>query len=187
MKRLQDALVRHQQLFSQLHTLAGPLQQWVAAVITSLEQGGKVVWLGNGGSAADAQHMAAELVVRYVKNRRPLAAIALTTDTSILTAHPNDFDFDSVFERQVRALVQPVDVVVGMSTSGNSVNVVRALAAAGEIGATTVALTGQTPNRLAALAHIPLAVPAVETARVQEAHTFLSHVLCEALDAHFSH
>ncbi len=186
MRRLQDALRRHQQVMMRLQSLGETLQRWVDAVVGSLERGGKVVWLGNGGSAADAQHMAAELVVRYVRNRRPLASIALTTDTSILTAHPNDFEFETVFERQVRALVRPEDVVVGLSTSGNSENVVRALVAASELGATTVALTGQAPNRLSRLAQITLAVPSTETARVQEAHTFLSHVLCEALDAHFS-
>ncbi len=186
MKQLQDALARHQQVMAQLGQLVEPLQRWIDVVIDCLERDGKVVWLGNGGSAADAQHMAAELVVRYVNNRRPLASIALTTDTSILTAHPNDFDFDSVFERQVQALVRPEDVVVGLSTSGNSTNVVRALQAASDIGATTVALTGRAPNRAASIVDIVLAVPSDETARVQEAHTFLSHVLCEALDAHFS-
>ncbi|WP_294949188.1 SIS domain-containing protein [Sulfurivirga sp.] len=186
MSIFQQALTRHQAMMAQLGPLEAPLQRWIEVVTASLEQGGKVLWFGNGGSAADAQHMAAELVVRYVKTRRPLASIALTTDTSILTAHPNDFEFDTVFARQVEALARPEDVVVGLSTSGNSENVVRGLMAARKVGATTVGLTGAGPNRITETADIVLAVPERETARVQEAHAFLAHVLCEALDARFA-
>ena len=185
MKLFQQALQRHQQLMARLNALAPALAQWVDVVENALRQDGKVLWLGNGGSAADAQHMAAELVVRYVRDRQPLASLALTTDSAILTAYPNDYDFDGVFARQVAALARPGDVVVGLSTSGNSENVVRALQQARRQGAVTVGLTGQTPNRVQAEADILLAVPDTETARVQEAHTFLSHVLCEALDARF--
>ena len=185
MKLFQQALQRHQQVMARLEALSPALVQWVDVVENALRQGGKVLWLGNGGSAADAQHMAAELVVRYVRDRQPLASLALTTDSAILTAYPNDYDFDGIFARQVAALARPGDVVVGLSTSGNSENVVRALRQARRQGAVTVGLTGQTPNRVQAEADILLAVPDTETARVQEAHTFLSHVLCEALDVRF--
>ena len=178
----QGALARHQALMAQLDRLQEPLQAWIEAAHNSLAAGGKIVWFGNGGSAADAQHMAAELVVRYVKNRAPMASIALTTETSILTAHSNDFGFETLFARQVDALVKPVDLVVGISTSGESANVIEGVRAAQVLGATTVALTGEGPNTLTALADIALPVPSRETARVQEAHAFLAHVLCDALE-----
>ena len=178
----QTALARHQALMAQLEPLQAPLEAWIEAARQALDAGGKVVWFGNGGSAADAQHMAAELVVRYVKNRAPLASIALTTDTSILTAHSNDFGFETVFARQIEALVRPDDVVVGLSTSGESENVIRGIEAASRLGATTVVLTGAGPNPLTRRADIALAVPSRETARVQEAHAFLAHVLCDALE-----
>ncbi len=176
------ALARHQALMDQLASLEAPLAAWIDASRAALQGGGKLVWFGNGGSAADAQHMAAELVVRYVKNRAPMASIALTTDTSILTAHSNDFGFDTLFSRQVEALVKPEDVVIGLSTSGESANVIKGLEAARALGATTVALTGEGPNTLVQLADIALSVPSRETARVQEAHSFLAHVLCDALE-----
>lgn len=186
MQIMKAALARHQAVMDALEALSPQMNAWVEAVVQALEKCGKVMWFGNGGSAADAQHMAAELVVRYVKNRRPLASIALTTDTSILTAHPNDYDFETVFARQVEALVKPEDVVIGLSTSGKSPNVLAGLKAAKALGATTVALTGAAPNPAVELADIALPVQATETARIQEAHAFLAHVLCEALDAQFA-
>ncbi len=186
MQLMAAALARHQAVMAALGALEPQVAAWVDAVTHALRAGGKVVWFGNGGSAADAQHMAAELVVRYVKDRQPLASVALTTDTSILTAHPNDYDFSTLFARQVDALVSAADVVVGLSTSGASKNVVLGLEAAQAKGALTVALTGAAPNPAAAIADIALAVPAKETARIQEAHAFLAHVLCEALDERFA-
>lgn len=152
------------------------------AIVNSIEQGGKVLWLGNGGSAADAQHMAAELMVRYVKNRAPIASIALTTDSSILTAHSNDYEFETVFSRQIEGLAKTGDVLIAMSTSGNSANVVKAVEKAKELGCTSVALTGQETSQLSALADFVLQVNSSETARVQEAHSFFNHLVCEGLD-----
>ncbi len=149
---------------------------------STLAKGGKVIWFGNGGSAADAQHLAAEFVVRYKLERGPLASIALTTDTSILTAHSNDYHFDTVFERQVQALCKPEDLVIGLTTSGTSANINLALAAANEIGANTVALTGRDGGEVKNIAKLPIIIKNDETARIQEAHMFIGHWLCEAVD-----
>ena len=149
----------------------------------SLQSGGKVIWMGNGGSAADAQHLAAEFMVRYKNERGPLASIALTTDTSILTAHSNDYHFDTVFERQVKGLCKPEDLVIGLTTSGTSANINLALSAANEIGAYTVALTGRDGGKVKDIAKLPIIISNDETARIQEAHMFIGHWLCEAIDA----
>jgi phosphoheptose isomerase len=155
-----------------------------AAVVVAeaLSAGSKVMLCGNGGSAADAQHIAAELTGRYVTDRPPMAAVALTTDTSALTAIANDYGYDHVFSRQVRALGRAGDVLIGISTSGNSPSVVAALEAAREIGLRTIAMTGGRPSRCAELAELTLAAPATETARVQECHIFFGHLLCELLE-----
>lgn len=161
--------------------LAAIAEAWV----TALKAGRKVLFFGNGGSAADAQHLAAELVVRYRLNRRALPAIALTTDTSILTAHSNDYGFDSVFARQVEALAQPGDVVVGISTSGTSRNVVAGLEAARARGCVVVSFTGENGADCAALAHHAYCVPTPVTAFAQECHLLAGHVLCEYVEAAF--
>lgn len=180
------ALERHNAVFSTMHNHANDVQTLFSVVTNSLNSGGKIVWLGNGGSAADSQHLAAELMVRYKNERAPLASIALTTDTSILTAHPNDFNFDTVFERQVQGLVQANDVVIGLTTSGQSNNVNLALAAANKIGAFTVALTGRDGGKVKDIAQLAIIVQSQETARIQEAHMFIGHWLCEALDKEFT-
>jgi D-sedoheptulose 7-phosphate isomerase len=150
----------------------------------SLHRGGKVLICGNGGSAADAQHLAAELVscVSRENVRSALAAIALTTDTSILTAIGNDFGYDSVFERQVEALGRPGDVVIGISTSGNSVNVVRALDRGRQHGMRVVALTGEDGGKMALLADVAIRVPSSHTGHVQEAHTAIEHLLATLVE-----
>lgn len=148
-----------------------------------LRGGGKVLSFGNGGSAADAQHLAAELVNRFRVDRPPLAAVALTTDTSALTAIGNDFGFEQVFEKQVRALARPGDVAVGISTSGTSANVLRALAAAREIGCTCVGLTGESGDAMGAVCDYLVRVPSRETPRVQECHVAWIHAFCDLLDA----
>ncbi len=152
------------------------------AVARAVLAGAKVIACGNGGSAADAQHLAAELVGRFRRERRALPAIALTVDTSILTAVANDYGFDRVFARQVEALAAPRDVVLGISTSGRSPNVVAALTAARERGATTIALTGVDGGPVGAAADIHLNVPDAATPRVQEVHRTLLHVICEIVD-----
>lgn len=154
----------------------------VLEIVKSVNAGGKVIWLGNGGSAADAQHMAAELMVRYVKNRQPIASLALTTDSSILTAHSNDFDFETVFARQVEGIAKAGDVVIAMSTSGNSQNIVKAVEQAKIQECVCVALTGQKVSALKEKADYCLQVGSLETARVQEAHSFFNHLVCEGLD-----
>ena len=145
--------------------------------------GGHTVYLmGNGGSACDCQHFAAELVGRFQKERRAMASVALTTDTSILTALANDYGYEAVFVRQVEALVQAGDVVVGITTSGNSPNILKALAKARELGAVTVGLTGRTGGKMNELCDICIRVPADVTARVQEAHLLVEHMVCQRLE-----
>jgi D-sedoheptulose 7-phosphate isomerase len=144
--------------------------------------GGKVLLFGNGGSAADAQHLAAEFVNRFQVERPPLAAVALTTDTSILTAVANDYDFREIFAKQVRALGRPGDAAVGISTSGNSPNVVAGLKAARELGLKTLALSGGGGGPVAAAADLALVVPSQNTPRVQEVHITVGHILCDLVD-----
>jgi D-sedoheptulose 7-phosphate isomerase len=154
----------------------------VEACATALESGRKLVLFGNGGSASDAQHLAAELVVRYKVNRAPLAAIALTTDSSVLTAGANDFGYNTVFERQLRALCGKGDVAIGITTSGNSANVIAALKAARELGVVAAALAGKGGGRLKGIADPLLIVPSDTTARIQEMHITLGQMLCDALE-----
>lgn len=156
-------------------------QIWNAALVMgmALGQGGKLMFCGNGGSAADAQHLAAEFVVRFTYDRAPLPAIALTTDSSILTATGNDYHFDQVFRRQVLALGQPGDALVAISTSGSSPNVLAAAAAAHERGVRVIAMTGNSGGKLAELADVLVNVPSAITARIQEAHITIGHIWCD--------
>ncbi len=151
-------------------------------IITSIKAGGKVLIFGNGGSAADAQHIAAELVNRFNYDRPPIAAIALTTDTSILTSVGNDSSFDELFERQVRALGRRDDVALAISTSGNSPNVLRAVDAAHELGIKTIALAGRDGGKLADAVDVALVVDARSTQRIQETHITIGHILCELIE-----
>jgi D-sedoheptulose 7-phosphate isomerase len=155
----------------------------VALLEKSFRSGGKVLLCGNGGSAADCQHMATELIGRLSKEfERPgLPAIALTTNTSFLTAHSNDFNFESVFERQVQVLGKPGDVLIGISTSGNSVNIIRAFEAAKAMDISTIALTGN-QGRLLTLGDVTIAVPSEDTQYIQETHLAIEHILCELLE-----
>lgn len=150
-----------------------------------LRRGGKILVCGNGGSAADAQHFAAELSGRYLKERRALAGVALTTDTSALTAIGNDYGFDRVFSRQVEALGRPGDLLVGISTSGNSRNVILAVEAAQALGLRTLGLLGRDGGTLRQLVDDPLVVPSAVTARIQEVHQMVYHFWCEVLDECF--
>lgn len=159
-----------------------PFAALCAAAQKALSAGHKIVFFGNGGSAADAQHLATELVVRYKTNRAPMAAIALTTDSSLLTAGANDFGFDTVFECQIRALGRPGDMAIGISTSGTSRNVVRALHAARETGMVAAALTGRDGGDLNGLANPLVMVPSTSAARIQEMHIMIGHMLCDVLE-----
>lgn len=176
----------HIQLIRSLEVLLPAIRDVAARCVTAVQNGGKIVWMGNGGSAADSQHMAAELVSRFRRERRALPSIALTTDTSILTAIANDYSFDRVFARQVEGLCGPRDILIGLSTSGNSVNVVKAFEAGREIGAFTVALTGSAECKLAKVADIALQVDSTETARIQEAHTLIGHIVCDWIESEAS-
>ncbi len=155
-------------------------------ITTCLDQGGKLLICGNGGSAADAQHLAAEFSGRYlIKDRRPLPAVALTTDSSALTAIGNDFGFDSVFSRQFEALAKPGDVLLAISTSGNSPNVIKTLQVARDLGCPAVALTGGSGGRMRDLAEVSLVVPSEDTPHIQEMHITIGHILCDLVDRHF--
>ena len=154
-----------------------------ATLITEcFRSGGKVVLLGNGGSAADAQHLAAELVGRFKMERDALPAMALTTNTSILTALGNDYGYDAVFAKQVQAWAQVGDVVIGISTSGNSPNVVSGMEKARELGARTIALTGGGGGKMAEVADLPIVVPSSDTPRIQEGHIAIGHVICHIVE-----
>ncbi len=154
-------------------------------MMLTIRRGGKILLFGNGGSAADAQHMAAEFVNRFLINRRPMAALALTTDTSVLTSIGNDFSFDEIFVKQMQALGKPEDLAVGISTSGASVNVLKAMVAAKEIGMVTAALTGGLAGDGGAVgraADFVLNVPSDKTQHIQEAHLWAEHLLCELVE-----
>jgi D-sedoheptulose 7-phosphate isomerase len=177
-----DALVEHISIIRRLQSQQDAFERAAAIITEALLRGNKVLWCGNGGSAADSQHLAAELVGRFRRPRGGLASIALTTDTSILTAVANDFGFDEVFKRQVDALCQRGDVVVGISTSGNSKNVCVALQKARQLGAHAVAMTGKSGGRMASVADVCIRVPSSDTARIQEAHILYGHILCEWIE-----
>lgn len=164
-------------------TMADDIELMVNLVIDVFKNNGKVVLCGNGGSAADAQHIAGELVGRFQLERQALPAIALTTNTSILTAVANDYDYNTVFSRQVEALVMEKDIVIGISTSGNSRNVLEALQAAHSKEARTIVLTGANGGKMAEIADLVLAVPSHNTARIQEAHITIGHIVCELVEA----
>ncbi|MGC8568944.1 MAG: D-sedoheptulose-7-phosphate isomerase [Nitrososphaeria archaeon] len=152
-------------------------------IAEALRNGNKVILFGNGGSAADAQHIACEFVGRFMKERRSLPAIALTTNTSCLTAIANDYSYDIVFERQVEAFVKKGDVVIGISTSGRSRSVIRAIKRARELGAITVGLTGRSGGDLVSAADICIRVPSDETPRIQEAHIAIGHIISEIVES----
>ncbi|MBT5416117.1 MAG: SIS domain-containing protein [Rhodospirillaceae bacterium] len=162
--------------------LAEPFARLVGCAAKTVRGGGKILFFGNGGSAADAQHLATELTVRYKADRAPIAALALTTDSSALTAGGNDLGFDSVFARQVEALGRPGDLAIGISTSGRSPNVLRALEAAKAGGLIAAALSGRDGGDLVGLADPLLIVPSATTARIQEMHIALGQMLCGALE-----
>jgi D-sedoheptulose 7-phosphate isomerase len=162
-----------------------PVTAAAAAIIDALRQDGRLLAFGNGGSAADAQHVAAELVGRFLRERRSLAAVALTTDTSVLTAIGNDYAFDRVFARQIEALGQGGDVALGISTSGRSPNVIAGFETARARGLRTIALTGGDGGAIGRLADIHINVPSASTPRVQEVHRTLLHVICDLVERAF--
>ena len=177
-RTLGDAIALHQQARQQPE----PVVAAAAAIGAALQAGGKLLLFGNGGSAADAQHVAAELVGRFQRERAAMAAIALTTDSSVLTSLGNDYPFERVFARQVEALGRKGDVAFGITTSGASPNVVEALVAAARLGLQTIALTGRDGGAAGRAAAIHVNVPAASAARVQEVHRTLLHVICDLVE-----
>lgn len=189
-EKIEQTIAEHLEVVSSLNKSCGDvLEVLVQRTVTALRAGGKICFFGNGGSAADAQHLATEFVVRYTRQRAALAAIAFTTDTSALTAGGNDFGFESVFARQVEALCGPDDVVVGISTSGFSANVSAGLAAAKKLGALTVLFTGRPGGeaaRVTGQVDLVLAAPSEVTARIQECHLLAGHILCDLVEEAFA-
>lgn len=178
-KQLQD----HLALFQQIEIgLTLPIAQLAERLIETFKIGNKLLIMGNGGSAADAQHFAGEIVSRFRMERPALPAIALSTDTSILTAIGNDYGFERIFSRQVEALAAPGDAVIGISTSGNSPNVLKALVVARQAGCTTIGLLGKDGGSIKALCDIPLIIPSNDTPRVQEGHITVIHILCDLIE-----
>jgi D-sedoheptulose 7-phosphate isomerase len=178
----QAALSDHLQIVKALSDQQRVLDQIASEMVLAVRMGGKILWCGNGGSAADAQHLNGQLVVRFRHDRAGIPSIALSTDTSILTAASNNYGYEHIFQRQVETLARKGDVVVAVSTSGNSRNVFLALEAARKIGAVTVAFTGKGGGLIAKAADFLFEVPSHDTPRIQEAHILAGHILCEVLE-----
>jgi len=178
----QAALADHLEIVKALNDQQRVLDQIASEMVLAVRMGGKILWCGNGGSAADAQHLNGQLVVRFRHDRAGIPSIALSTDTSILTAASNNYGYEHIFQRQVETLARKGDVVVAVSTSGNSRNVFLALEAARKIGAVSVAFTGRGGGLIAKAADFLFEVPSSDTPRIQEAHILAGHILCEVLE-----
>jgi D-sedoheptulose 7-phosphate isomerase len=175
-------LREHLDLFATLQSLDAVVTAAADTATFSLRKGCKLMFCGNGGSAADCQHLAAELTGRFIKDRKPLAALALSTDTSALTCIGNDYSFDDVFDRQLRGLGHAGDCLIGISTSGNSENVIRAVTSAREMSIRTIGLLGRDGGKLRAMCDVSIIVPSTTTARIQEAHILIGHTLCGMIE-----
>lgn len=175
-------LREHLALFSNLDSLNEPIEHATAMIVASLQNGGKLLLCGNGGSAADCQHIAAEFTGRFVKDRPPISAISLTTDTSALTCIGNDYSFNEIFSRQVRALGRPGDILLGITTSGNSGNVLAAVEAAQAMGIQSIGLLGRDGGKALKVCTHSIVVPSNVTARIQEAHILIGHTICGVVE-----
>ncbi len=183
MRFIKESLLESAELKRKVaETMADSIQKAIDVISDVLKSGKKILLMGNGGSAADAQHIAAELVSRFKKERKAIPAISLSTDTSILTAIGNDYGFEKVFERQIEALGEKGDVVIGISTSGNSENVYRAMKLSKEMGLTTIGLLGNNGGKIKELSDISLIVPSKNTPRIQETHITIGHIICEGVE-----
>lgn len=182
MNLIKQAFNDHLTVMAQVEPLLPTIELIAQTALKALKNGGKIFFMGNGGSAADAQHLAAELIGRFKEERHALPAIALTTDSSVLTCLSNDYDYSIVFARQIEALCRPEDVVIGISTSGKSPNVLKGIAAAKKIGAMTIGFSGNYGAELSKAADICISVPSKITARIQEAHLFIGHTVCEWIE-----
>jgi D-sedoheptulose 7-phosphate isomerase len=178
-----DALKDHQRTIQLvIDTLIGDIEKACGLMTSTLKNGNKVLFAGNGGSAADAQHLAAELTGRFVKERKALPGIALTVDTSALTAIANDYHFDRVFSRQVEAFARPGDLFIGISTSGNSQSILNAFETATQLGCKTLGLSGRDGGKMNGICDLNIIVPSNTTARIQEMHILIGHIMCQAVD-----
>jgi D-sedoheptulose 7-phosphate isomerase len=182
MKIFEDNIKEHIELFSTLGSLSRDVSKAVTLIANSFNQNGKLLLCGNGGSAADCQHIAAEFTGRFITNRRPLPAISLATDTSALTCISNDFSYENVFERQLEALGQPGDCLLAISTSGKSQNVMNAVKRANAIGLTTIGLLGNDGGDIGGVCKVSIIVPSKVTARIQEAHILIGHTICGGVE-----
>jgi phosphoheptose isomerase len=185
-KLSQTIIASHLEAIASLDALHEEITACGQAIVQTLKRGGKILLCGNGGSAGDAQHIATELVCRFETKRRALPALALTTDTSALTAIANDFSFDRIFSRQIEALGQPKDCLVAITTSGNSGNVISAVKAAKLVGMQTIGLLGRDGGALKNECHQFVIIPARDTARIQECHILIGHIWCAMVDQEFS-
>jgi D-sedoheptulose 7-phosphate isomerase len=168
--------------FAKLRHMTSEIESAAQLCVDSLRSGGKIILCGNGGSAADSQHLAAELMGRFLVDRAPLPALALTVDTSALTAIGNDYGYDEVFARQLRGVGRPGDVLIGLSTSGTSKNVVRAFEAARAMGIGLVSLTGQSASSMSDMADVAVRVPSGQTNHIQEMHIAVGHIICAIVE-----
>jgi D-sedoheptulose 7-phosphate isomerase len=184
-KMITDHLTEHLATVEKLRAHAPFLEDLGRRVLACLDAGGKVLFFGNGGSAADAQHLATEFVVRFRQNRKALPSLALHTDTSVMTACANDFGFDTVYARQIEAIANAGDIAFGISTSGNSANVIKGLEAAKAKGCLTVAFTAEGGGKCAELADLSFRAPTPVTARAQECHLLAGHILCDLVEETF--
>ena len=188
-KDIQNSLEASRQMVEQCladQALQAALVKAVNCCVNAVKSGGKLMFAGNGGSAAEAQHFSAEMVGRFLTERKPLASVALSTDTSALTAIGNDYGYDQVFSRQVEALGRSGDVLIVLSTSGRSKNILAAMRAAAALGVATIAFTGREPREIGALADVVLNVPSSHTPQIQEGHLILGHLLCGLVETQFT-
>ena len=176
----------HIRVANSLHNLTEEIIKSAILCIDSIKNGGKILLFGNGGSAADAQHIAAELVGRYKTSRKGLPAIALTTDSSALTSIGNDFGYEHIFDRQVEALANKGDVAIGISTSGKSINVINALKVASKLNCNTIGFSGHDGGEMNKICNINLSVPSEDTPRIQEMHILIGHTICHLIDQEFT-
>lgn len=183
-KRIEENIGMKKSILNDTH-LIDTIERAATVVVSAIKNGNKVIFCGNGGSAADSQHLAAELIGKFYFNRRSLPAVSLTVNTSIITAIGNDFGFEKVFSRQLEGIGKAGDVLIGLSTSGNSENVVEAFRLAKELGISTIAFTGESGGILRDLADILINVPSSDTPRIQEAHIMVGHIICELVEKEF--
>jgi len=181
-KVITQSIANHKEALAILEKNTQTIEAIASVCVSSLKSGGKIIFMGNGGSAADAQHLAAELVGRFKKERVALPSLALNVNTSILTAIGNDYSYDVVFSRQIEALAANKDIVIGISTSGNSQNVINAVLAAKKIGAKTIGFLGKDGGKLKPLVDIDFTVSSHDTPRVQEMHILAGHIICEIIE-----